>query len=224
MELPFTHRPGRRERHLRRRHGNPLFGWPPVEVRPEDLLAAQKSDHAEMASFDESFPALVQKVVELPPNAGSDQVLGLEGELERHYEQACSLPGDHTREKDAICKLVDLIMSAVRRAAGDDPLAQRELQDGEDARAIHFRLLSQPLAADILHPEMPIPPDDLMPALLTATQAEIDAALEIFGADEIGLLLEQGTALLAGLEAAGVQAPLARARLESIQAAIVAIR
>jgi hypothetical protein len=45
MDLPFTHRPGRRERHLRRRHENPLFAWPPAEVAPEVLLAAQKADH-----------------------------------------------------------------------------------------------------------------------------------------------------------------------------------
>jgi len=213
MELPFTHRPGRRERHLRRRHENPLFAWPPVAVEPLDLLEAQRADHDEMESFRDSFRDLVQRTMDLPPNAGSDQVLALKEDLERHYEQACGLPEDHTQERGALRRLVDLIALAVRRAAGNDPLAQAELDDEEQARTIHFRLLEQPLVADLLHPQSPIAPEDLLPTLLTAVPSELAAALEVFDHHQVLALVQQGHALLARLEAVGVDTRVPRERL-----------
>ncbi len=217
-ELPFTHAPGRRERHLRRRHGNPLFAWPPVEVRPEELLAAQKADHEEMEAFQASFRELVQRAVDLPPNAGSEIVLGLKEELERHYEQSFGLPADHSREREAITKLIALIMQAVGRSAGPDPLARNELADEAEARAIHFHLLLQPLVADILHPETPIRPDELTPALLSAAPAEVEAVLEIFDSDQVALLVAEGRDLLDRLHADGMETPAADARLAQLEA------
>jgi hypothetical protein len=104
MELPFTHRPGRRERHLRR-HQNPLLAWPSAAVEPLDLLAAQRADHEEMEAFRDAFRGLVQRALDLPPNAGSDQVLALKEDLERHYEQACGLAEDHTQERATLRRL-----------------------------------------------------------------------------------------------------------------------
>jgi hypothetical protein len=204
MELPFTHKPGRRERHLRRRHENPLFAWPPVSVEPLALLEAQRADHEEMVAFRDAFRALVQRALDLPPNAGSDQVLALKEDLERHYEQACGLPEDHTQELAALRRLIDLSVSAVRRAAGQDALALAELDDAEQARAVHFRLLEQPLVADLLHPESPMATEDLVPSLLTATPDELAAVLEIFDAAQIEELVRQGQELLARLDAVGV--------------------
>lgn len=213
MELPFTHRPGRRERHLRRGHENPLFAWPPVAVEPLDLLAAQKADHEEMEAFRDAFRALVQRALDLLPNAGSDLVLALKEDLERHYEQACGLPEDQDRERAALRRLIDLTAQAVRRAAGNDPLARAELDAAEEARAIHFRLLEQPLVADLLHPESPIAPDELLPSLLTASPAELAAALEVFDPDQVQALVRQGEALLDRLKEAGVDTRVARERL-----------
>lgn len=213
MELPFTHRPGRRERHLRRRHENPLFAWPPIAVEPLDLLEAQRADHEEMEAFRDSFRDLVQRTVDLPPNAGSDQILALKAELERHYEQASGLPEDHARERAALRHLIDLISKAVRRAAGNDPLAQAELDDEERARTIHVRLLEQPLIVDLLHPDTPITADELVPTLLTATPNELSAALEIFDSPQVLALVQQGHALLARLEAVGVDTRVPRERL-----------
>lgn len=219
MDLPFTHKPGRRERHLRRRHENPLFALPPQEVAPEDLLAAQKADHEEMEAFRASFTEIVREAAELPPDVGSERVLALKEALERHFEQACGLPEDHAREKDAIRRLIDVIMRTIWRQAGSDPLAHQELGDEEAARKIHFRLLEQPLAADILHPESPIGPDELAPALLHATPAEIAAVCEIFDAEQLALIARQGEALCERVDAAGFETARARSALEHLRMA-----
>jgi hypothetical protein len=220
MELPFTHKPGRRERHLRRRHENPLFAWPPQEVPPEDLLAAQQADHEEMEAFRTDFRALVQKAVELPPDAGSEIVLGLKEALERHYEQSFGLPETHTEERAAIRKLIALIMQAVKRAAGVDPLAKQELAEEEEAREIHFRLLEQPLVADLLHPESPIGPDQLAPSVLSATLEEVAAVLQILDPEQCAALADQAIRLLEERGAHGVDVAAARQRLALILAAL----
>ena len=217
MELPFTNRPGRRERHLRRRHENPLFAWPPIVVKPRELLAAQEADHEEMVAFRDAFRALVQKAVDLPPDAGSDQVLALKEELEEHYEKACGLPEDHTEEKQAIARLIGLIMKAVWRTAGGDPLAQQELQDEEQARAIHFSLLEQPLVADLLHPATPIAPDELTPSLLSATAEEVEAALELFDPDQLAVLIQEGGGLITSRASEGPELTQARLRLNQME-------
>jgi hypothetical protein len=217
MDLPFTRSPGRRERHLRRRHENPLFAWPPVQIEPAILLAAQKADHEEMEAFRAAFLSLVQQAVDLAPNIGSENLLGLKEELEQHYEQACGLPQDQEQEKAALGKLIGLVMKTVRKAAGDDPMALRELADEEQARAIHFRLLRQPLVADILHPDTPIGADELLPALLTASARELEAALEIFDGDQLALLCLQGRELLDRLDREGVDTAIPRQRLRLLE-------
>ncbi|MCG6941784.1 MAG: hypothetical protein LJE69_11115 [Thiohalocapsa sp.] len=194
-DLPFTHKPGRRERHLRRRHVNPLFGWPPQEVAPERLLDAQRADHEELEAFRHSFRGVVQRAVDLPPDAGSDLVLELKTDLERHYEQACGLPEDQTEPKAALAKLIDVIMRTLLRHVGDDATAHQELADEAAARQIHFRLLEQPLVADLLHPETPILPQELTPSLLSATDSELAAACELFDGQQLAVIRDEAEAL-----------------------------
>lgn len=204
MELPFTHKPGRRERHLRRRHENPLFAWPPQEVPPEDLLAAQKADHEDMLAFRDHFHALIQRAVDLPTDAGSDAVLSLKEALESHYEQSYALPEDHSEARTALKRLIALIMKTLWHHAGSDPIAQQELSDEETARAIHFRLLEQPLVADLLHPDSCIGPQELAPTLLSASEAEIEAACELFDGRELAELLEHSERRLEALDDQGI--------------------
>lgn len=217
MELPFTHKPGRRERHLLRRHQNPLFAWPPQAVQPEELLAAQQADHEDMLAFREHFRELIQRTVDLPPDAGSDAVLSLKEALEAHYEQSLALPEDHREERAALKRLIELIMKTLWRQAGSDPVAQQELSDEETARAIHFRLLEQPLVADILHPDSCIQPQELPSALLSATEAEIEAVCELLEGQELAELLERSEQRLRSLEEQDIDLGQARNRLALIR-------
>lgn len=212
MELPFTHKPGRRERQLRRRHENPLFAWPPQEVPPEELLAAQQADHEDMLAFREHFRSLIQRAVDLPADAGSDAVLSLKEALEAHYEQSYALPEDHREERAALKRLIDLVMKTLWRHAGSDPLAHQELSDEETARAIHFRLLEQPLVADLLHPNSGIGADELAATVLSASTAEIEAVCELFDGDELAQLLAHGEARLAELDQQDIGIDLSQAR------------
>jgi hypothetical protein len=219
VELPFTHKPGRRERHLRRRHGNPLFAWPPEDVAPERLLEAQRLDHEEMEAFRESFRDLVQRAIDLPPDAGSEPLLALKADLERHYEQACGLPEDQSEPKAALAKLIDVIMRTLRRHTGEDSLAQQELADEATARDIHFRLLAQPLVADLLHPDSPIAPQALTPSLLAASDAEFAAACGLFAGPQLVVIVDEADALTARLAGLGVDISHLAGRIDQLRQA-----
>lgn len=214
MDLPFTHKPGRRERHLRRKHENPLFACPPQEVAPEALLAAQKADHEEMEAFRGSFVSLLQKAIDLEPDAGSDTVLRLKEEMEVAYEQSFGLPEDHSKEQAYIRQLITLVMTALRRNADTDQVAQAELDDEEYARGIHQRLLEHALVADMLHPETLITAEELAPSVLCASATEVDALMEIFEPQQIAVLVQQAAQILDRLKALGVptDSPVARLR------------
>jgi hypothetical protein len=221
MDLPFTDKPGRRERHLLRRHRSPLFAWPPIAVSPEELLAAQKADHEEMEAFRATFADLVRRAAGLPADVGSDTILALKSELERCYEQSCGLPEDHGAEREAIARLISAIMRTLRRhIAPGDALARRELDDEEVARSIHFRLLEHPLVADLLHPESPIQPQELTAAVLSATDAEREAAVQLFDAAQLAVIVDEAEALLARLGSAGPDLGAAERALDWLRGAL----
>ena len=227
MSVPFSEMPGRHERHLRRKLRNPLFPTPAWDLQDHELSDVQRRDHDELVAFLADLRDLVRRAVDLRANEETQIVLDLKGELDRAYEQACGLGGDHSGNKDAIRKLIAVIMAAIRAAAAGDPVAERELDDEEEARRVHFQLLEEPLVADLLHPQSLIRPDELAPALLSSTASAVRAVLELFDADQLALVCHDAQALLRGrdwlpLELSGAAARLAQ--LESHLDALAAAR
>ncbi|MEW8459567.1 MAG: hypothetical protein AB2653_04590, partial [Candidatus Thiodiazotropha endolucinida] len=91
----------------------------------------------------------------------------------------------------AIKKLVEVIMRSVWKGSGNASLAHQELEQEEIARRAHYELLESPLVADLLDPESPIAQDELLPALLSADQAEFEAAVTLFDPVQLKALLTQ---------------------------------
>lgn len=201
MTLLFSQRPGRHERHLLRKRDNPLFPEEERSISGAELLEAQRLDHEELAAFITEFRTLIYQTVNLKANEESEVILGIKEQLDRSYEQACGLADDQTETKIAIHKLVQLIMAAVRRGAGDDPLALAELEQEETARTAHFQLVEHPIVADLLNPASLISERELLPSLLSESPRGLRAALELFDDTQLALLCEEGRALLQRAEA-----------------------
>ncbi len=189
--VPFSERPGRHERHFRRKLDNPLFPRPVQEWGEEDLLEVQRLDHEELMAFLHSLRRLVRQAVELKPTEETQVILDLKAELEKHYEQACSLADQQEGNKQAIRQLVEVIMSAIRRNAAGDSLAEQELAEEELARRTHFELLEHALVADLLHPDSLIEADELAAVLLTDDEDQVQAAWGLFDQEQRRLLLAQ---------------------------------
>ncbi|MEJ2694898.1 MAG: hypothetical protein P8166_18250, partial [Candidatus Thiodiazotropha sp.] len=132
------------------------------------------------------------------------------------YETACRLADDQSPNKEAIRKLVAVIMRAVRNGAGNDSLAQQELEQEELARATHYELLEQPLVADLLDPDTLIGEEELLPVLLSAERDAFEAALTLFDPSQLSQLSKQGERLLQSLQE-GEALQACRQRVEQIK-------
>ncbi|WP_456406428.1 hypothetical protein [Thiolapillus sp.] len=188
VSIAFSERPGRHERHFRRKLDNSLFPRPVREFTNEDLLEVQRLDHEELLEFLQSLRQLVRRAVELKPNEETQVILDLKAELEKHYELACGLADNQAANKQAIAQLIEVIMDTVQRNAAGDSLAEQELAEEKLARKTHFSLLESSLVADLLHPESVVEQDELVAVLLTDPEAAVQPAVELFDADQRKLL------------------------------------
>ncbi len=201
--------PGRRERHLLRKRGNQLFPEAERRIAGEDgaLQEAQRLDHEELVEFITRFRTLVHETVNLKSNEESDVILEIKEHMDKAYEQAAGLADEQSETKKAIVKLLDVIMQAVWKGAGDDIHARDALEQEEAARATHFTLLNHPLVADLLYPDSPISESELLPTLLTAPADEVRAAMGLFNTRQLEALCQQGREFLDLLKSeAGAQA------------------
>jgi hypothetical protein len=217
MSTVFSQWPGRRERHLLRKRNNPLFPETEREISTQALQEAQRLDHEELADFITEFRQLVHQAITLKPNEESQKILEMKERLDKAYEQACGLADDQTETKDAIRKLVTVIMNAVRKGAGNDQTALDELEQETIARDAHYALLGFPLVADILNPESPIKASELVPSLLSASSEEMKAAMTLFDEAQTSAIASQAGELISKTPDALEEA---RQRLDEIQSPI----
>ncbi|MCW8908032.1 MAG: hypothetical protein OQL28_12345 [Sedimenticola sp.] len=196
MSLRYSQIPGQHERHLRKKQDNPLFPEAERQITPEQLEEAQRLDHEALTAFITDFRTLVHEVAGLSPNEGSEVILGLKERLDQAYEQAARMVDDQQETQQAITRLVGVIMQAVRRGAGTDPVALQELADEEAARQAHYALLEYPLVADLLDPESVIGEQELVPTLLSASEEELQAACSLFDPQQLKSLVQRAEALL----------------------------
>ncbi len=193
--LSFLDQPGVRERHLQRRYHNPLFPPARRHVNAAELQQARAADHAELETFHQQFQSLLERAIALKPNEQSEVILKLKADLDQAYALACGLPGDLSQLKIGLQKLISVMMNAVWQGAGDDPVAHQELTGEEEARAAHFAHLRYPLVAALVRPDSPINREELVPTLLSAAPAELQAALWLFAPQQLAELLREGHTL-----------------------------
>lgn len=180
MIFKKSENPGSHERHLLRRNENPLFRQRQTELNDNTMMAAQEKDHNEILAFHEAFKKALTATINLKPNVESDVVLELKEQLEKLYEQASRIGDDQSETKAALKQLLDVIMSSIRKGAGNDAQAHQELDQEETARKAHFELLESALVADILNPDSVISEEDLVPTLLSTTKDELSKVLQLF--------------------------------------------
>jgi hypothetical protein len=204
MRLLFSEMPGRHERHLVRKHNNPLFPESERTLTPQQLNEAQRLDHEELVTYIGDLRKLVGEAVALGPHEQSDVILDLKERLDKYYESACRLADDQTPNKEAIKKLVSVIMQAVWKGAGNDATALQELEQEEEARKTHYALMEYPLVADLLDPESLIKERDLLPSLLSAPKVEFEAAVTLFDPAQLSVLYKQGSELIEQLDSSEI--------------------
>lgn len=207
---------GMHERHLRRRDGNPLFSVPPAEYQAEDYLEARRLDSHELNTFHNDMQEVIQQAIDLPANAPSETVLELRGRLDQLYTRCSGFGGSCGSHKQAIRKLIEIVMNAVWQAVADDQQARMELESEEVARQKHFCLLEYTLVSDLIRPDTPIASEELVPTLLQADDDELEAVLWLFEPEQLQDIYGHACALLEQREEQGYELAEAWERLEAM--------
>ncbi len=196
--------PGGHERHclLRISHAE-LFEA--ASGTPEKSLAdAIAKDTVNAKVFATDFEAVLERAVALKPSEETEVVLAVKAELDRLYTVSVSLGGDQSKIREALARLIDLTMQSVRRAAGTDALAIKELQEESDARRLHFKQLECSLLADLLNSDNEanalVPTGELIPSLLSSDKAILADVITLFDMRQLTDIILNGKQLLATLQ------------------------
>ena len=125
-----------------------------------------------------------------------DVILSLKSKTDRYYEQCVGLPGNQAEVKQALTRLIDVMMSAIRKEAEKDATAMAELERETLAREMHFSLLEYPLTGDLIRKDSPIEPTELIPTLLSEPPETLRPILSLFGAEQLKLIRDEGRKLI----------------------------
>lgn len=207
---------GMYERHLRRKDRNPLFGVPAPQFPPEAYAEARHLDSEEMQRFQTDMRRVIQQAINLDANVESEVVLELRASLDQLYARCSGLGGNCGDHKQALRRLIDVVMNAVWQAAADDPMARMELEQEELARQQHFCLMEYTLIADLMRPDTPVTQEELIPTLLQADEDELEAVLWMFEPEQLLAIRKDAEALLSERQQQGYDLPDAWENLESI--------
>lgn len=217
MSLQFSEHPGPRERHLQRKLGNILFPEAQRDITQQDIEQARQQDEMELISFMNEFQSLVQEAIELKPETDSETILDLKERLDKSYAQCCTLPGDQSQIKQAVKKLIDAVMGAVRSGAAMDPKALQELDEEQQAREIHFALHDQQLVADLMLEDSPIHENELIPCLLSESREGLIATLNLFEEEALSAIYQQAKSLLQSIDNSQETLPEAWQNLQAME-------
>lgn len=221
--MNFSTSPGPYERHLKRRLLNPLFPKPEKELTQQDIIEAQKKDEENLLNFMNYFQSVVKKTTELGMHSESDVVLEIKEQLDECYATSCAMPGDHDNLKEAVRRLITAIMAAIRKGAQDDPVALKKLDEEDVARELHNELHERKLIADLMLENSPIAENELTPTLLNEEADDLQAALQLFSAEQLDLIVKDAQTLLEDLRKEGHEIPHAWERFQQIKQALNAL-
>jgi len=196
MPITFSQFPGRHERHFIRKYKNVLFDDSFDSYTDDDLLEPQGLDHEELIQFLKALRKCVESAVSLKPNEESQVLLDLKVTLDKLYSEACALADQHGANKQAISELTKVIMLQIKASAEGDTLAASELEQEEQAREQHYKLLEFSIVADLLHADSSIKENELTATLLSESSDGLAAAMAIFDEVQIKLIAEEASSLL----------------------------
>lgn len=216
MKLYFSAHPGSWERQLQRQCDNSLFSHlPPItQSRIDD---AQRKDEAERRTFMQVFQNLLQQVADLDAQVKVEVVLKLKDQIEVLYEQCAAIGGHFTAEKRGLNKLHELIIQSILENVTLDQNTKNQLLQEVAEQKQHADLLEYPLVAHLLHPQSPIPQDEIVPTLLTEDEASLRAAMSLFAIPQKQILYQEAKQLLTRLKGEGYLLPSSWQRLEVIE-------
>lgn len=220
MSFMFSEHPGPHERQLKRKLDNPLFENND-EINQTMIDRARQNDMIAFEHYLASFQTLVQETANLEANSDSAIILDIKERLDKSYTLCCAMPGENTEIKNAINKLLKVIMIAVRKGAANDPVALEKLDEEDIARNIHQALQRNLLVVDLMQDESPIAQNELTATLLSESESNLQQALTLFDSEQLGLIFNEAREKLEKRTNQGIDSARSNRNLELIETAML---
>ncbi len=195
-QLVWSNNPGCFERHLQRKHGNPLF---PVEshlVTQEQIDEARRRDLQDAQALAEDFKRLHQEVLGLPPAISIHENSILREKIDELLDRAAAIGGDiGDAVEQVLSELRDAVISAWRKAAHGNSEANEAMDAAESFYNQNVKMFRNRFNAQRGRKDSPIRGEDLIPALLSEDLETIRIVIEVIGDNSRAIDLMRASAI-----------------------------
>jgi hypothetical protein len=185
MSIQFLNNPGCHERHLRRRHANPLFGTERSRVDQAMVDSARLLDERHEALIIKNFTDLIGQASRLDGEQMGDEIIELKRRLDQLIVECALFGNRHQSIIVSVERLIDTMITALRSIVADNQQLTELLGEEERARRTQHELLRYPLVADLIYEETPIDRSELAATLLSESDDALRAALWLFEPQQI---------------------------------------
>lgn len=176
---------------------------------------AQQSDDQELREFLVDVNNLVGQVTGLSAQSTEGKIQQLISEAHHHYQQSSGLPGDQTRVKSALIKLITELTKLLI-SKNQDLESLQKIQRGQEQRLAHFTRLEYKLTGDIFRDQSPIEQIDLAPTLLSESSEAVETVLALFNQPQISTIQKDSLKLIAKGKSEGFDTAQAEQNLSII--------
>ena len=178
--------PGAMERHLQRRYNNPLFPLHRQVVTSNDVYEARVADYQALADIRNELAELAREIYGLTelPSDWPSLLNGLRERLDKLEDHRLMAGGENESLGGAIAELRGKVMDLWRSALHNNARHLATLEKSESVqRERHAALYATDWMRQLRSHASPIPPQEVVAALLSDTPAEIETAVAALQAE-----------------------------------------
>ena len=212
-DLEWSENPGCFERHLQRKHNNPLFPEPDREVNQKQIVEARERDQEDAANLQTECLELVSDVEKLPELATAGDVGPIRERIDDLLDRAAGIGGDADVISDLLITLRKSLVDSMREGMKDNEEALKALEDAEDYHHSRVEIVHNPYVAQVGR----IPTEDLISAMLSESPETIRIAMSLISDDEKPSVVKEACDLLERALAEGADILLADEKLKAIK-------
>jgi hypothetical protein len=212
-ELKWSENAGCFERHLKRKHENPLFPEPDRNVTQEQIDEAQRQDQADAVSLQKKLLDLASDIAKLPALATWSNCSPIRERIDDLLSEVAGVggPADNTRE--SLNSIRTALISSLREGIKDNEKASKALEEAEEYHQKQIEIAHDPFVAQMGR----IPSDDVVPAMLSESPETIWKAMSIMNENTVDLVVADARDRVRRAQAEGEVIPLADEKLKAIK-------
>lgn len=212
-DLEFSENPGFFERHLRRKHNNPLFPEQDRLVTQEQIEAARERDQSDVFELKARFIDLLSDVQETPEHATGDHIGRLREAIDDLLHRAAEIGGDADAIRDSLSELRDTLIDIWREGVRGNEVSLRALDDAERMHREYHEIFNTPFLAQVQR----IPSEDVIPAMLSEPPETIRKVMSLFEGEKRATIVREASGLLESVIAEGADISLADEKLRAVR-------